>query len=196
MAKISGKDGKAIVGTSVNIGGASGTTTIVVLEAQEGWAVGDRVLIEGVVGMTDINGEHTITAVNSSVSFTVVLPTATSQTYTSGGSAVECVSITGWNLDLAGEVIKVTDSSNTTWDAYIASGWVGGSGTFEGFFEGNTKDLVIGTSYPVILRLGEDYYTLTAEITGNSSTLDVPGAEAVKKSYTFTATSTITLTVA
>lgn len=194
MAKISGKDGKVLLGASVSITDAIGTTTIVV-ECTNPYSVGDRVFIEGVVGLTSLNGEHTVTAIDGATSFTVVVEE--SAQYTSGGTVRLANSITGWSLDLTGEVIKVTDSSNTTWDAYIASEWVGGSGSFEGFFEGSTNDLTIGATYPIILRMNSgNYYSFNGLITGNSSTLTVPDAEAVKKSYTFTSSDTITLTVA
>jgi len=196
MAKVSGEDGKVIVGTGTGtITNATGTTTIVVVNNTI-VNVGDRILIEDVVGMTDINGEHTITAIDAGVSFSILIPT-TAQTYVSGGSAILCVSITGWSLDLASEVINTTDSSNSTWNAFISNDWTGGTGTFEGFFEGGVTDLVIGDSYPLVLRLsGAIYYTGTGIITGNSTTVDVPGTEAVKKSYTFTVTDSETLTTA
>jgi hypothetical protein len=195
MAKISGKDGKVIRSTNANITDANGTDTIVV-DCIVSHGVGDRVLIEGVVGMTDLNGEHTITAVNAGVSISVVIPT-TAQTYTSGGTIKLCTSITGWTLDTGAEVIKTTDSSSTTWDDFIASGFKGSTGSFEGFFETGTNDITVGSSASLILREdSSNYYTFSALITGNSSTLDVPGSEATLKTYTFQVTGTNTQTVA
>ena len=46
--------------------------------------VGDYVIIEGVTGMTDLNGQFQVTFVNDPTSFKVTLDTA--QTYTSGGT--------------------------------------------------------------------------------------------------------------
>lgn len=197
MAKVSGQDGKVTVGVSANVTGAVGTTTITMAVQSHGLSIGDRVLIESVGGMTDVNGEHTVLAGGFTTDeFTVLIPT-TAQTYTSGGTAIQCVSITGWTLDLTAEVIPTTDSSNLTWNAFIPSDFAGGTGSFEGFFETAIVDLVVGTSYPIVLRQsGAIYYTGTAIITDNSSTVDVPGTEAVKKTYTFTSTASVTLTTA
>ena len=58
-------------------------------------------------------------------------------------------------------------------------------------------DLIVGGSYTIQLRLSDDdYYDLTAYIVNNTSTIDIPGAEAVKKAYTFTCTDSVTLTIA
>lgn len=194
MAKVSGKDGKIILSGSQNMEGATGTTSIAIPVDEHGLLVGDRVLIEEVVGMTDLNGEWTVATVPDADNFTVVIP-LTAQTYVSGGKTQLCISITGWTLDLTAEVIPTTDSSNTIWDAFIPTDFSGGTGTFEGFYESGTNDLT--GSYPIILRQsGAIYYTGTALITGNSSVVDVPGTEAVKKTYTFTCTASVALTTA
>ncbi len=195
MAKVSGQDGKVVLSASVNVSGATGTTTITVETGSvHGLTTGDRVLIEAVGGMTDVNGEHTVLTTASTSLFTILIP-STGQSYTSGGTTKQCISITGWTLDLASEVINTTDSSDVTWESFISTDFSGGSGTFEGFFESGTTDLT--GSYPIILRQsGAIYYTGTALITANSSTVDIPGAEAVKKSYTFTCTASVALTTA
>lgn len=194
MAKVSGKDGKAVTSSPTSITGASGTTTITVTASGHGLSVGDRVLIEGVGGMTDLNGEHTVTA--SATTFAVVI-SSTSQNYTSAGTVKTCATITSWSMDINTEPIKTTDSEVATWDVFIGSGFKGGTGTFEAFFETATSDITLGSSTTLILRMdASNYYTLTAFITANTSTVDVPGSEAVKKTYSFTATSTITPTVA
>ena len=103
--------------------------------------------------------------------------------------------ITGWTVDVAGEVIDVTDSSNTTWNAFIGSGFKSWSGSFEGFQETATADFAIGSAATLTLELdGTRNYAGSAIITGISTVVDVPGAEAVKKSFTFQGTSTLTLT--
>ena len=197
MAKVSGQDGKIVLSANVAIQDATGTTTITVESDDHGRSIGDRVLIESVVGMTDINGEHTVLAGGFTVDQFTILISTTAQTYTSGGTVKECVSITGWTLDLTSDAIDTTDSSSTTWNEFITSDFVGGSGSFEGFYESATNDLVVGNSYPIVLRQsGAIYYTGTAYITGNSSVVDIPGAEAVKKTYTFTCTASVTLTTA
>jgi hypothetical protein len=104
--------------------------------------------------------------------------------------------ITGWSCDVSGEVIKTTDSSNTTWDAFIAAGFTSWSGSFEGFQETNTADPTVGgAAATLVLELdGTRNYTGSAIITGVSTSADVPGSEAITKSFTFQGTGTLTLT--
>ena len=195
MAKISGTTGKVVLGSNVSITGASESAgTVTVTASGHGLSVGDQVLIEGVVGMTDLNGEHVVS--NSASTFQVVIAD-TAQTYSSGGTVKKCATITTWSMDIGSEVIKTTDSNVTTWDTYIANGFSGGSGTFDAFFITGATDIPLQTSTTLILRQdASNYYTCTAFITANTSTVDVPGSEAVKKTYSFTTTGTITPTVA
>jgi uncharacterized ion transporter superfamily protein YfcC len=64
---------------------ATGTTTITITAAGHGLAIGDYGVITGVVGMTVLNTTHKVASVTTNT-FTVVLPAATAQTYTSGGT--------------------------------------------------------------------------------------------------------------
>ena len=108
MAKVSGKDGRVMLSDSFDtITNATGTDTIEVSCAGHSYLAGEVVWIFGVVGMTDINGEHLITSVGLGT-FDIVIPT-TAQTYTSGGSSVRVVTFTGWSLDLSAEVINTTE---------------------------------------------------------------------------------------
>lgn len=104
------------------------------------------------------------------------------------------VAITGWTCDVAGEVINVTDSGDTTWQAFIASGWTSWSGSFEGFAIAGVADLTIGGTAATLSLTANasNSYSGSAILLGVSTTLDVPGAEAVKKSYTFQGTGTLT----
>lgn len=104
--------------------------------------------------------------------------------------------ITGWSLDETSEPINVTDSSNATWDEFIPSGFKTWSGSFDGFQETNTADLTVGDSAAELtLELdGTRKYVGDAIITGISTVVDVPGAEAIKKSYTFQGTGELNLT--
>ena len=104
--------------------------------------------------------------------------------------------ITGWSVDIAGETINTTDSSNSTWEEHLPSGFKGWTGTFEGFQETATADPAInGTAASLVLELdGTRDYTGNVIITGVSTTVDVPGAEAIKKTFTFQGTGTLTLT--
>lgn len=117
----------------------------------------------------------------------------------SGGTATFSstqIHIISWTLDITGETINVTDSSNSEWEAHIASGFKGWSGTFEGFQLTGTADPAIGGN-PAELVLefasGRDY-TGDAIVTSVGTTVDVPGTEAVKKTFTFQGTEDVALT--
>ena len=61
----------------------AGATTVTVTTVEDhGFSTSDSIVIAGVVGMTDINGTHTITVTETN-EFTI--PVVTTQTYTSGG---------------------------------------------------------------------------------------------------------------
>jgi len=102
--------------------------------------------------------------------------------------------ITGWSCDVAGEVIDTTDSGDSTWKTFLGNGWTSWSGTFEGFAIAGVSDLTIGgTAAALSLVAGAtDNYSGSAILTGVSTVADVPGTEAVKKSYTFQGTGTLT----
>ncbi len=114
------------------------------------------------------------------------------------GAAGECVFdsdtivITGWTVDASAEVINTTDSGDTTWEEFIASGYANWSGSFEGFAISGVADQTIGAEATLLLTVGaSNTYTGSAIITGISTVVDVPGAEAVKKSHTFQGTGTL-----
>ena len=104
------------------------------------------------------------------------------------------VLITGWTVDITGGISDSTDSGDTTWKTFLASGYKEWSGTFEGFAIAGTEDAAIGgTAATLLLTAGAtDTYTGSAILTGVSTTVDVPGEELVKKSYTFQGTGTLT----
>lgn len=104
------------------------------------------------------------------------------------------VLITGWTVDISGETIPVTDSGDTTWMQHIASGFKGWSGTFEGFAIAGTADEAIGGAAATLVLVagGSDQYSGSAILTNVSTGVDVPGTEAVTKSYTFQGTGTLT----
>ena len=108
------------------------------------------------------------------------------------------VAITGWSCDVAGEVINTTDSGDTTWETFISSGWTNWSGTFEGFAIAGVADLTIGGTAAalVLVATAPDQYSGSAILTGVSTVVAVPGAEPVKKSYTFQGTGTLTQAIA
>jgi len=195
MAKVTGTAGKVVVGANVTVTGATGTTDITITGVTTQTA-GDKILIEDVGGMTDINGEHTVDSVNTGTDLHITIAT-TAQSYTSGGTLKDCATITAWSMDIATDPIQTTDSEVATWHVFIPNEFKGATGTFDVFFETAVTDLVLGSSTTLILRMdASNYYTCTAYLTANTATVDVPGSEAVKKTYSFQTTSTISLTVA
>lgn len=107
--------------------------------------------------------------------------------------ASTAVLITGWTCDATAEVIPTTDSGDLTWDKFIPTGFSQWSGTFEGFAIAGVADETIGATGTLVLEAGAtDNYSGSAIITGISTVVDVPGAEAVKKAYTFQGTGTLT----
>jgi hypothetical protein len=187
----SGATGFALYGTATNITGATGTTTITVTASGHGLAVKDAVKISAVEGMTDLNGTHIVTA--SSTTFAVVLGSATSQTYTTGGSVQRCIAIIGWTINKKGDTREVTDSNSGAFSEFINEGHTSFDGTFEGFLGDGSLRPTIGSSTTLVLYLnGTDYFSGTVKITGETDALSVKGTDAVKVSYTFQGTGTLT----
>jgi len=104
--------------------------------------------------------------------------------------------ITGWTIEIVGEAIDVTDSSDTTWKTFIPSGFTSWSGTFEGFQETGTADPTAGsTAAELTLELDASRnYVGNAIITLIGTSLSVAGAEAVTKTYAFQGTGSLLLT--
>uniref|UniRef100_A0A6H1ZU11 Putative tail tube protein n=1 Tax=viral metagenome TaxID=1070528 RepID=A0A6H1ZU11_9ZZZZ len=106
------------------------------------------------------------------------------------------IKITNWNLDIETEEIDTTDSGDATWKSYITSGFKSWNGKFEGFQETTVADPAIGTSATLTLALdGTMKYAGSAYILTVGTVVDVPGAEAVRKTYSFRGTGTLTYTV-
>jgi len=196
MAKISGSDAYVIFGSAVSVFDASYASGVVTVTttAPHGKSVKDRVRIRGVVGMTDLNNSFTIETVPTSTTFTVSLTTA--QSYTSGGSIYDTIDVTNWTLDLAADVIDVTDSSSVSnFREFIDNEFSSGTGTLDGFVYSGTNHLVEGTSLAAQFRMSDtEYYSGTGYITGDTTTTDVSGAEAVKITYNFTFSGAISQT--
>jgi len=189
----SGASGFLLYGASTNITGATGTTTITVTASGHGLAVKDMVKIVSVGGMTDLNGTHIVTA--SATTFAVALGTATSQTYTSGGSVSRCVTITGWSLTQKADTREVTDSGSGATSEFIAEGHTQFDGSFEGILPDGALRPSVGSSYAMTLDMdASDSFSGTVKITGMTPVLQIKGTDAVKVSYTFQGTGTLTET--
>ncbi len=189
----SGASGFLLYGSATNITAASGTTTITVTASGHGLAVKDMVKIVSVGGMTDLNGTHIVTA--SSTTFAVVLGTATAQTYTSGGSVSRCVAITGWSMNQKSDVREVTDSGSGANSEFIAEGHTAFDGSFEGILPDGALRPTVGTSYAATFNIdASDSFSGTVKITGMTPVLVIKGTDAVKVSYTFQGSGTLTET--
>ena len=196
MAKISGTNGIVLFGSQIAISNATGNAgTVTVTASGHSFAAGDRVRITGVAGMTDLNGGHSVVTSSVGSSFTVALQT--SQTYSSGTDYVQaCFDVTEFNLDLKIDVADTTDSTNAAvgYKAFLAKAFSEGSGTFGGFRLQATNGLTLGSPVTIILSLdaGNNYYSGGGIITSDATTLQISGTEAVKASYAFQMSGTIT----
>lgn len=196
MAKVSGNAGLVLFGSAATITGATGTTTITVT-CTNSFTAGDRIYITGILGMTDLNGSHTIVS-RTSGNFTVTLSEATSQTYTSGGTATNCCDITEWTFDKKTDIQDVTDSGIATgYKSFLPNNWVEGEGTFAGFFQTGTTQPSFGTSVTITLKINStNYYSGTGYIISNGTSLEIMGTSAVKVNYSFKLSGSYSLTVA
>ena len=96
---------------------------------------------------------------------------------------------------LTSKILSLDDypEISSTWQAFIGSGWSSWSGSFEGFSIAGVADQVVGTAATLVLVAGgSDQYSGSAILTAISNVADVTGAEAVKKSFTFQGTGTLT----
>lgn len=192
--KKSGSSGKCRFGATATITDANHSGGTVTVDATaHGFAVGDRVEITGVVGMTDLNAIHVVTGVNTN-DFDVTLTTA--QSYTSGGSARRILAITEWSLEVSGGVIDVTDSSSSTWREKIPNGLKEVRGTMTGFLLDGVISPTKGETIALKLDAdGDNYWAIDAIISNEGVSLDVPGDSAVVRTHTFEGTGTLTETV-
>lgn len=189
MAKITGEDGNVIFGDAATITAAThvtGTVTITT-SGEHGFEEGDGIFIDSVLGMTDLNGYHIITGLGNETGNQLEVSLTTAQEWVSGGAIMECIPVTNWSIEESRELIDVTDSSSASGTkTFIDSDWDVWSGSFEGFFQTGANPLIEGNSIEIVLKKADDnYYTGSAIITRTGVTVDVVGAEAVKKSYDF-----------
>lgn len=197
MAKISGKDGQVLFGSALNITGissSSGTLTITTATAH-GFSVGERVRIKDVSGMTEINNESVvITEIGDSQSFRIVVNYNVS-TYTSGGTVQRESLITNWSLTKSISTKDVSDSGSSGGKEFIVDGLYEVSGSFEGFVEGGVEPISFGTELELDLIANDDvYWSVSAIINSEATNLQVVEGDAVKATYDFQGTGSITKT--
>ena len=194
MANISGKSGKFWYGAAATINAASGTTTITVdFASAHGLSATDKITIKDIVGMTDLNGDHTVVTVPDTDTITVLIDT-TSQTYTSGGTARTIHHITSWTLNKTAEVQNVTNSGSANGaKVFIPNGFTEWNGSIEGLVEGNQNKPDFGTAITIQLDVNAtEFYTGTAMINSEANTTTIGGTDAVKVSFTYQGTGVLT----
>jgi hypothetical protein len=190
--KINGTDGEVLFGSAVNITGASGTTTITVTASGHGLSAGDRIKIANVGGMTDLNGIHTVAT--ASTTFTVVLSTATSQTYTTGGTVQKYMDMTKWDVEQTCGTQDVTDSGSSGWREKIPNGFADLKGSFEGFIVTGANFPTKGSSLTIRLNADSDtYWSGTGFITREGDSVSVGADNAVVMSLDFEGTGSWTV---
>jgi hypothetical protein len=111
-----------------------------------------------------------------------------------GGISV--ASITGWTLNVKGDVREVTDSNSTTTSEFIPEGHYSWDGTFEGWLADGTATLTVGAAAAALVLTMASGHTFggSAIITGKSAVTQVKGTDAIKVSYTYQGTGALTET--
>lgn len=105
--------------------------------------------------------------------------------------------VTDWSFDEQGGVIDVTDSSSGNSRAHVPGKRTSTSGSFSAFHEFGETELSVNTEYEAHLveddtSADEVYWSGKIILTGKSISTPVEGEDAVKVSYNFTATTSLT----
>jgi hypothetical protein len=191
MAKYSGSTGTETWGLEATITAATGTSSVAVTAAGHDFAVLDTVLIEDVVGMTDLNGYHQITAANATLgTFSVPVTPPTAQSYSSGGKAARCMSITNFDLKISSEPVDVTDNMSGSDNEFIPSGINSFEASQEGFVVHTEKRPTVGSSTTVRYKVGKTKFSGTAIVQSSDVNVEVAG-KGVKISETLKGTGSI-----
>jgi hypothetical protein len=193
--KLSGQLGKVKFGTAKTIASATYDAGVVTINftAVHGFVAKERILIAGCVGMTDLNKSFTILAAPDTDTITVTL--TTSQTWSSGGTAIKIIEVTNWELTKTADVIDTKDSNDaaTGWGSNIPSGWKNFSGKFEGFIYAGTLPPGMDSSVAAIFAVNNLInWSGTIILTSEAVVTDVLGKAAVKVSYNCTGTGALT----
>jgi hypothetical protein len=191
MSKISGKDGKIWYGSSVNITNAvHADGTVTVTAAGHGLTAGERITIQSVTGMTDLNDTFTVDAIDGN-DFDVTL--STEQSYSSGGTVQRVVQITNWTANQNAGVKDVSDSGSSGKSEFISDEFSDWDITFEGWVIGGVTPPGKGESIAFVLdKDGTYYFSGNAIITQQTTNLQVKGGDAIKAAYTAQGTGTLT----
>jgi len=192
--EISGKSGRVLFASAINISDADYATGEVTIDtgAVHGLSQYDNIVIKSVGGMTDINEATRVESVTDTDTFVVSKTTA--QSYTSGGTVQKCFDCTSWDLTMSTDVRDTTDSSHEGFETNIPRGIISGEGSFTGFFKQGYNEVPIGEVLAVKLSLADstDYYSASGVITSNATTIPVPDTTAVMVTYSVKLSGTIT----
>ena len=151
------------------------------------FSAGDPVYIYGVVGMTDLNGYHSIDSVNTN---DITITVTTAQSYTSGGVVQHTIPMTSWTLNQTCEIKDYTDSScvssSVAWAKCVSSVIKRFEGSIEGIFGDGTTRPTIGTKILYYFYMnGSDSFYGNSRITGENITQTDLEGDVTKISYTF-----------
>lgn len=207
MAKITGEDGWVLLGNKVTISNitVNNPLSVTILTGSNHGLVsddiGNYVYIQGVASVSGLNGLRKVTNVTGNTTLTVQTESA-SGSYTGDTDYLQrAFKITGWSLNQESEVKDVTDSESAdNAKEFIPAGFVAWSGSFACFFE---NDTVRGAPY---LQKGEvldirlcltdaeddEYFDGDCVITEEADVLEVAGTNAVKATFQFQGTDTLT----
>jgi hypothetical protein len=190
MAKVSGKDGSIFIGSSDSIEGVTNNTGDIDIDLTgHSFTANMIVEISGVVGMTDLNG---IFVVNSIETNSINVTLTTVQEYTSGGTVIQTIPVTDWELDAEEDVVDTTDSGNAGWATAEAKGITKFSGRMTGFIYDGGQKPVAGDSQTVLLYIdGDSYFSGTGIINRRGIRVSIPGTEFVKQEYEFQGSGTL-----
>lgn len=192
MSTLNGQTAEITWGSSENITDITQASSAVISVAStSGFASGDRVIIQSVTGMTEINGLHgTISSVVTDTSITVNINSTGFSSYTSGGTITKVIDITKFTITKKGKVSDVTDSSST-YEEFVATGYVEVSGSFEGYLKsGVSKPTFHSEIAFVFYEDSSNYLSGSGIITDEGTSVDIVGTNAVQVTYTFQGTGT------
>jgi len=184
MSKISGKDGEVVIGTSDAIEGVTNNTGDIDIDLTSHTFTANQIVkISDVVGMTDLNGVFVINSIETN-SINVTL--STEQSYTSGGTVIQTIPVTDWELDSEEDAVETTDSANSGWAEFTAKGISRFSGRLTGYIYDGGQKPIAGDSKTVKLYMDSDsYFSGTGKLTRRGVRVNIPGSEFVKQEYEF-----------
>jgi hypothetical protein len=198
MAVIIGKEGKVKIGSAFNIEGISNDTeehviSVTLDTALHGLATGDRVIITGVVGMTDLNGYHTVLDDADEI---ITISLTTAQSYTSGGTVQKHVPFTDMTINEEIGEIDVSDSESGVYSDFIAGKRISVDGTITGYMREGVKPLDKGTELSFKIEAdANSYWEVTAFVRALQSMVPIKEDGVAQHTYTIRGTGELVETI-